>query len=211
MPKSKDNIELLPQVDDVFMNLKVNLDFSIKKHGMQSIAVVSTSPGEGRTTSCLNLALSYATSGKKVVLLDADLRKPAIHSWFNDSNQLGLCQYLTKLNSSNEILKNTRFPNLTYIPTGYTQMNPSGLLSSEEFDRLMQELKNRFDVIVVDTPPALKYIDAKIMAAKCDGVLLVMECGKVKPGTALKLKEELAHAEARLIGTLLNKVSKKSS
>lgn len=211
MAKLKDSLELLPKVDEAFIELKVNLDFSIKKTGMQSLAVLSVNSGEGRTASCLNLAMAYAKSGKKVVIIDSDLRKPSIHVTFGDPNQIGLSQYLSKRASYEGIIKDSTYPNLMYIPAGAALANPAELLVSTEMDTLMQELKNRFDVIIVDTPPAQTYIDAKIMAAKCDGVLLVMEYGKVRPAAAQRLQEELAHAEAPLVGILLNKVTAKRS
>ena len=97
-----------------------------------------------------------------------------------------------------------------YIPTGPAPANAPEQLASSAMDSLLGELKQQFDVIIVDTPPAHQNIDAKIMAAKCDGVLLVMEYGKVKPASALRLKEELEHAAARLVGILLNKVAGKN-
>ncbi|MCZ8516481.1 CpsD/CapB family tyrosine-protein kinase [Paenibacillus filicis] len=211
MPTWKDNFDKLPQVEETYVELKVNLDFSIKKSGIQSLAILSAGQGEGRTTCCLNLAVLYAKAGKKVVVLDANLRNPSLHSWFRDSNQTGLSTYLAKRTPYGELVKDSGYSNLMYIPAGTSPMNPSELLSSVEMDSLMAELKQSFDLIIMDTPPALQHIDAKIAASKCDGVLLVLEYGKVKPAAALKLKEELVHAEARLLGTVLNKVVRKSS
>ncbi|CAG7632524.1 CpsD/CapB family tyrosine-protein kinase [Paenibacillus allorhizosphaerae] len=210
MPKLKDRLELLPKVDEAFTELKVNLDFSIKKNGMQSLAVLSGNAGEGRTTSCLNLAMAYAKAGKKVVVLDADFRNPSTHVTFGDSNHVGLSKYLAKQAPYGDIVKNSAYPGLMYIPAGPSPLNAPEQLASAEMDLLMQDLKQHFDVIVVDTPPAQKFIDAKIMAAKCDGVLLVMEYGKVRPAAAQRLKEELTHAAAQLVGILLNKVTVKN-
>ncbi|UUZ80815.1 CpsD/CapB family tyrosine-protein kinase [Paenibacillus sp. P26] len=211
MPILKDNLELLPEIDESYIELKVNLDFSIKNTGIKSLAVLSVNSGEGRTTCCMNLAAAYANAGKKVVIIDTDLRKPSVHLQFRDSNQQGLSNYLSKRAHYGEIVKDSGHPNLMYIPAGNVPVNPSQLLSSVEMDLLMQELKDNFDVIIADTPPAQKSIDAKIMVAKCDGVLLVTQYGKVKPTAALKLKEELTHADAHLVGVVLNKVTGKKS
>lgn len=210
MPKLKDRLEPLPQVDEAFTELKVNLDFSIKQNGMQSLAVLSGSNGEGRTTSCLHLAMAYAKAGKKVVVLDADFRHPSVHGKFGDSNHVGLSQYLAGQASFGDIVKHSAYPGLMYIPAGPAPVNAPEQLASSAMDSLLGELKQQFDMIIVDTPPALQNIDAKIMAAKCDGVLLVMEYGKVKPASALRLKEELEHAAAPLVGILLNKVAGKN-
>jgi capsular exopolysaccharide synthesis family protein len=194
---------------DAYRNLRINLDFYTANRNIVTIAITSAHPGEGKTTTILNLAVAYAHVGKKVLLIDADTRRPMVHQSFRMDNEIGLTNVLTKQNSVSEAIKNTEIPNLSIMTSGPKHYNTSELLASKTFDELLIELKQRFDVILIDTPPAFALMDAKIVAAKSDGVLLVVQYRKVKRGEANRLKEEFADVQDKLLGVAFNKINNK--
>jgi capsular exopolysaccharide synthesis family protein len=195
-----------PILSEAYATLRLNMEFSEYGENIHTIMVASAGQGEGKTTTVTNLAINYAQAGKRTILIDADLRKPSLHLPFPGSNDLGLAQYLSqKGTSASNFIRETGIDNLSLIPAGSKIMNPSELLSSNRMDTLLEELKSRYDVVLVDTPPALGIIDAKIMATKCDAVLLVIEYGKVKRHVAKKLRDSFLQIKANIAGVVLNK------
>lgn len=192
---------------EAYRILRINIDFAGSE--IKTIAVTSANRGEGKTTTSLNLAVAYAQAGKRVALVDADLRKPAVHLSFGWDNAIGLTSGFTKTNALSvmEITKDTNIDNLYCVTSGPSVHNPSELLASKHMDSLLDELKQRFDVVIVDTPPSSSFIDAKVIASKCDGVIIVVEHGKVKRSVAAKVKEDLQHVKANIIGTVFNKIN----
>ncbi len=159
----------------------------------------------------LNLAIAYAQAGKNVVVVDADLRKPAVHLAFGLENKLGLTNFLANQTEWNPIIKQTHIDHLSIITSGPLPQSPTEFLASKRMNSLLAELKQNYDMVLIDTPSALMLSDAKIVASKCDGVLLVVEYGKVKRAAAKRVKEELAHVKAKLLGVVLNKISIKDA
>lgn len=213
MPKPFTNSAIIMQTNpgsptsEAYRSLRFNIECSVFDRGVQTITITSANRGEGKTTTALNLAVAYTQIGKKVILLDADLRNPSIHLAFGEDNSRGLTSFLTNQSGSNEIIRKTYVENLSIIMSGSKPSNPSELLLSKQMNSLLAELKQSYDLIIVDTPPILTLTDAKIMAAKCDGVLLVVEYGKVKRNIAKKVKEELMLSKAKLMGVVLNKIN----
>jgi capsular exopolysaccharide synthesis family protein len=188
-----------------YRSLRFNIEFSASDREVKTITITSANRGEGKTTIALNLAVAYAQIGKRVVLIDANLRTPSIHLAFGGDNSRGLTNYLTKRSVASEIIKESYIENLSFIMSGPKPTNPSELLASEQMNLLLAELKMNYDMIIVDTPAVLSLTDAKIMATKCDGVLLVVQYGKVKQNVAKRVKEELLLAKANLMGVVMNK------
>jgi capsular exopolysaccharide synthesis family protein len=217
MPKPSTNSASIMQINpnapssEAYRALRLNIEFSVFDREVKTITVTSANRGEGKTTTALNLAVAYAQLGKRVILLDADLRNPSIHLAFGGDNSRGLTNYLTNKNAMNEITQESHVQNLSTITSGPIPPNPAELLASKQMNSLLAQLKMNYDMIIVDTPPVLTLTDAKIMAAKCDGVLLVLEYGKVKRNAAKKVKEELMLAKAKLMGVVLNKINKKDA
>jgi capsular exopolysaccharide synthesis family protein len=217
MPKATANQASIMQVNpgmpifETYRTLRINIEFSAFEREVRTIAVTSANQGEGKTSTAFNLAVAYAEAGKKVVLVDADLRKPAVHLTLMGDNSSGLTTYLANQTALNVIIKETHISNLSVIPSGPLPPNPSELLAAKRMTQLLEELKRTYDVILIDTPPALSLTDAKIMAAISDGVLLVVEYGKVKRAVAKKIKDDLAHVKANLLGVVLNKLSTKDA
>jgi capsular exopolysaccharide synthesis family protein len=196
---------------EAYRSLRFNIEFSAFDREVKTIAITSANRGEGKTTTALNLAAAYAQIGMKVILLDADLRNPSIHLAFGGDNSRGLTSFLTNRNAMKEITQESYIENLSTITSGPIPSNPAELLASKQMNLLLDELKKNYDLIIVDTPPILTLTDAKIMAVKCDGVLLVMAYGKVKLKAAKQVKEELMLAKAKLMGVVMNKINRKDA
>ena len=199
-------------ISESFRVLRTNIQFSaIDDHSMQVLMVASAKSGEGKTTTVSNLAVTYAQEGKKVLLIDGDLRKPSLHLLFQQSNRVGLTSLLCGQHLLQEVIRDTNVDNLSLIPSGPIPPNPSEILGSQRMITLLEELKEMFDVILFDTPPVLAVTDSAIISSYCDGVILVVHAGKVKKGLVAKAKSNLEHVKAKLLGVVLNSNSKNKS
>jgi capsular exopolysaccharide synthesis family protein len=146
-----------------------------------------------------------------VLLIDADLRSPSQHSIFNVEQNPGISALLNGQALLEEVLVPVLDGTLTLLPAGPLSGNPAELLTSPRMKALLTELSEKFDLILIDTPALLTYSDAQIIAAQCDGVLLVVKPGKVKNGAALKARESLALVKARVLGAVLSNVNRKNA
>lgn len=197
-------------ISEAYRTLRTNIDFSSIDEELKVIMLTSAGPGEGKSTTATNLAVVFAQNERKVLIIDADLRKPTMHHTFNKSNRFGLTNLLTGKSHYNEVVTETHIPNLDLLPSGPIPPNPSEILSSKRMTALLEELKGQYDLVVVDTPPALAVADAQIMATKCDGVILVISAGTTKRDAASKMRANMDHVKARVIGAVLNNVDRKS-
>jgi capsular exopolysaccharide synthesis family protein len=198
-------------ISEAYRTLRTNIDFSSVDQKLQVIAMTSASPGEGKSTTVVNLAVTYAQSDKRVLIIDADLRKPTVHQNFAISNRWGLTSLLASQASIDEVVKETHIENLYALTSGPIPPNPSELLASQKMTQLLADMRDKFDVIIVDTPPTLAVTDAQIVATKCDGVVLVIDSGRVKREMALKAKANLEHVKARILGVVLNNIDRKNA
>ncbi len=198
-------------ISEGYRMLRTNIEYSSIDQSMQVIMVTSSKPSEGKSTTCANMAVAFAQSNKRVLLIDADLRKPTQHRIFGTSNRFGLTTVLFQQKELRDVIQHTNTDNLSLISSGPTPPNPSELLSSKRMAGLLETIKGMYDIIIIDTPPILFVTDAQIVAAQSDGVVLVIDSGKVKKEVALKSKASLDHVKARLIGVVLNNVSRKKS
>ncbi|TDG00302.1 CpsD/CapB family tyrosine-protein kinase [Paenibacillus piri] len=196
---------------EAYRTLRINIDFAIAERGIKTIAVTSVQQDEGKTTTALNLAVAYARAGKKVLLVDADFRKPAVHRAFGNSNGFGLADGLIRQRPLDGLIQASGIDNLSIITTGPAPSSPSEMLASDKLDELLAELKRGYDMVLIDTPPSLGLIDAKIVASKCDGVLLVVEYRKVKRAAAKRVKDELTNVKAHVLGVVFNKINSKDA
>lgn len=197
-------------ISEAYRTLRTNIDFSAVDEQLQIIMMTSAGPGEGKSTTATNMAVTYAQADKKVLIIDADLRKPTMHHTFSISNRRGLTNVLTGQASLDEVITGSHIPNLSVMPSGPIPPNPSEMLSSKRLVALLDELRQQFDLIVVDTPPALAVTDAQIIASRCDGVVLVINSGEVKREMAMKAKANLEHVKARILGVVLNNIDRKN-
>nr|WP_235950815.1 CpsD/CapB family tyrosine-protein kinase [Heyndrickxia shackletonii] len=211
----KDEIKLItyyqPQsyITEQYRLLKNNIQFSSVDKEIKTIVVTSPEPADGKTTTSANLSIVLAQQGKRVILVDSDLRKPSVHYSFNISNLHGLTNVLTReISLENAILK-THIHNLEVLTSGPIPPNPSELLESKAMELLIYQLHSGFDYVVFDTPPILAVSDSQILANKCDGVIMVVSSGKTRKDAALKSKNILLQANARLIGVVMNGIEQK--
>jgi len=197
-------------VAEAYRMLRTNVQFSTLEKPAQTLLVTSANPGEGKTTTAANLALVMAQAGKRVIAVDSDLRRPALHRFFGVGNGTGLTTLL--LSEGPELdgcLKPTAFENLWVLPSGPQPPNPSELLGSRRFESVLQSLKQSADVIVMDSPPTLAVADASILASRVDGTLLVVDSGRTRAGSVQRAKEALSRAKTNLLGAVLNKLTQR--
>ncbi|THF74914.1 CpsD/CapB family tyrosine-protein kinase [Cohnella fermenti] len=192
---------------EAYRNLRINIEFNAGGKEMKTIALLSANPGEGKSTTALNLATAYAQIGSRTLLIDADMRKPSLHTAFGIPNNLGLTHILAMDREPEETIQESGIPGLSILPSGPVPVNASELLASRKFDQLLLRLKEIYDIVLIDTPPALKVMDASIVASKADGAVIVVEYHKVKSDEARRLVEEMASVNANVLGVALNKIN----
>jgi len=158
-----------------------------------------------------NLAVVMAQQGRKVLLVDADLRKPTVHYTFRLINTEGLSNLLTKRAKLTDVITKTDVDNLYVITSGPIPPNPAELLSSRAMHELMTQALGIFDIIIFDTPPVLAVTDAQILSSQADGTVLVVASGKTEKDAALEAKDLLQKSQARILGVVLNRQPIKNS
>jgi capsular exopolysaccharide synthesis family protein len=199
-------------VSEAYRALRTSILLSTSKHPPQVILITSGQPREGKTTTALNLAITLAQRGDRVVLIDSDLRRPRVHRAFQMTNPTGLSSYLAGATGIDQIVKAVaRIPNLFVITAGPTPPNPAELLSSEPVTALFEELRRQFDFVVLDSPPAITVADAMILAAHADGVILVAHGGVTTRDSLRHARKLLAATNARMLGVVLNNVDLRSA
>jgi capsular exopolysaccharide synthesis family protein len=168
--------------------------------------VTSTSPKEGKTTVATNLAITMAQAGYRVLLIDADLRKPMVHEVFGLDNEHGLSTLLGEAGEARVYIRKTEVENLHVLPGGPEPVNPAELLGSRKMRTLIAETSERYDVVVLDSSPVLGVADANILATMMDAVVLVIQASKAKRGHVVRARNQLLGVNARVVGAVLNNV-----
>lgn len=192
-------------VAEAFRSLRTDLEFAGVDKPLETILVASPGMSVGKTSVAINLALVIAQSGKKVVLVDADLRKPSVHRILGLSNHRGLSDIFRGNLEVQHVTTNWKDGNLTVVTSGGQPPNPAELLSSKKMNQVIQTLKGMADVVVVDGPPFL-VTDATILSAKVDGVVLVYRYGHTRRNEALNTINQLRRVDARVLGVVLNRI-----
>jgi len=193
-------------VSEAFRALRTNLEFSSVDLPLKTILVTSSGEGEGKTTIASNLAIILSQGGKKVLLLDADLRRPNVHKQFSIPNRVGLSDLIRgRMDAGDVIQVPENIKKLSIITSGSLPPNPAELLGSSKMEMILESLKSIFDVIVLDTPPML-VSDAQILSSRVDGMLFVVRPGKTHIDVAKSPLEELKRIGARVIGVVLNRI-----
>lgn len=193
-------------ISEQYRTIRTNIQFASVEKEIRSILVTSAGPGEGKSTTVANLAIVFAQQGKKVLLIDGDLRKPTVHYTFNVANNVGLTNVLTKQMEFDAAIADTDQQNLYVLSSGPVPPNPAELLGSKTMVELIEKACEEFDMVLIDTPPILAVTDAHILANVCDGTLLVVSSGKTVQESALKAKEVLMSSSTKLIGAVLNDI-----
>ncbi len=199
-------------VAEAYRALRTNLEFSGLDKPLRSMVVTSASPDEGKSTTLANLAVTIAQAGKRVILVDCDLRRPSLHQIFNVRNNMGITDLMRDESlMSNPPLQDTPVPSLKLLTSGQLPPNPAELLGSRRMSEIIACLLGQADVVLFDTPPIIAVTDAALLSAKVDGVILVIGAGKTRREHARKAKALLDKVNARLVGTVLNNVRFDSS
>jgi len=193
-------------VEEQFRSLSTNIEFSSFGDDIKSIVVTSSLPCEGKSTIVSNLAVAMASSGKKVVIIDCNLRNPNIHKRFSISNDKGLTNVLAQNGKIYEAVMDTYVYNLFVIPSGPVPVNSSELLGSKKMKEILFELTNDFDMVLIDSPPVLYISDAQILSALSQGTIFVVPYGKSEKDTLLTAKEKIEKVGGKIIGIVINKI-----
>jgi polysaccharide biosynthesis transport protein len=199
-------------ISEAFRLLRTNLEFSGVDKPLHTILVTSAGPGEGKTTVSVNLAASIAQGGKSVILLDTDLRRPQIHTFFDLPNHVGFSDLFRSGNLSFRMVGSNfgTLKDALVITSGNPPSNPTELLGSSRMNQLLASLKSAAEVVVLDSPPSV-VADAQILAAKVDGVLLVIHPGHTRIDSAIASAEQMKRAGARILGVIMNRIPRNGS
>ena len=211
-------VTLKPRVDDApfqesMKTLRVNIEFSGAEGEVRVICVTSAFPNDGKSTTAYNLARAFAESGKKALLIDADMRKSVLRQQVVrvGGANCGLSNYLVGRATYEESVCTTSTRNLWIMFSGMFPPNPSELLGSGRFRQLVEKVKEEYSIVIIDTPPIGSVIDAAVVAKVCDGSVLVLRCGSVSYRFAQRCKEQLEATGTRILGCVLNDVDLNAS
>lgn len=194
--------------NEAIKTLRTNILLSGKS--VKTILITSCFPNEGKSDITISLAQELGSIGKRVLLLDADIRKSALISRFGVAEEVrGLSEYLSGQTELKDLICATNYENLDIIFGGPMAPNPSGLLSEKLFRNFLKELREYYDYILIDTPPIANIIDAAVVAENCDGAVLVVEAGAVSYKVAQKAVKQLERTGCQILGSVLNKVDTK--
>jgi capsular exopolysaccharide synthesis family protein len=189
---------------EAMRQLRTNLQFVEVDRPLRSLVVSSAVPGEGKSTTVCNLGIAFAEAGKRVVIVDADLRRPTIAEYLGLEGAVGLTNVLAGQASVRDVIQPWGNNSLWVLPSGYIPPNPSELLGSDNMADLLAALSDSFDMIIIDTPPLLPVTDAAVMAAIADGCLLVSRHGKTTTTQVATAFSALAAVGAKLHGCVLS-------
>ncbi|NOK20586.1 GumC family protein [Corallococcus carmarthensis] len=186
--------------------VRTNLLFMSPDHPCKTLVVTSSGPQEGKSTTCINLGVAMAQSGNRVLLLDTDMRRPRLHRAFGVPNDLGISSLVVGEGSLDKAVKSTEVPNLFVLPCGPLPPNPAELLHTRAFKELLRTAGEKFDRIILDSPPLNAVVDAAVLATQADGVVMVLKAGRTDRGAAKRALRSLADVQARMFGAILNDV-----
>ena len=211
------NIELInflepeSQFSEAYRSIRTSVLLSSAEHAPRIITVSSSIPQEGKTATTANLAISFCQLGKKVIIIDGDLRKPRMHKIFKNKNTTGLSSYLVGRVKFSQIIQKTHIPNLFLIPSGPIPPNPAELIDSEIMKNMLNKILDVVDFIFIDSPPLIGIVDTILLGKHSDGVVLVNWAGKTKNELIKRAKEELEQFNIKVLGVILNKVDFKKT
>ncbi|MEM7332422.1 MAG: CpsD/CapB family tyrosine-protein kinase [Chloroflexota bacterium] len=197
-------------ISEAYRTLRTNLSFYSLDNPIKTLVVTSAGADEGKSDTIANLAVTMAQGGRKTILVDCDLRRPALHDIFGLKMEPGFTNMI--LEDGNDIpLQETAVDNLYLLSSGTLPPNPADLLGSSKIDTIIATLQDKADIILFDAPPAIAVTDSAVLGAKADGVLLVISAGKTRRDHAERAKEIFEKAKVRVVGATLTNAPKDSS
>lgn len=196
-----------PTAED-YRILRTNLRYAGIENPGGALLVTSANPGEGKTTTAANLAIAIAQGGKRVILVDADLRRPSIHRVFDIQDDRGLSSlFLDDAPLLEDVLQPTAVEGLMVLPSGQPPPNPAEMLDSKRMTNLLRALRDQSDMVVIDSPPVLVVADANILASRCSGAVLVVDSGRTRTESARRVNEALKRSQVKILGVVMNRIS----
>lgn len=193
---------------EAYRTLRTNIDFSGLDRSIHALLVTSVAPVEGKSLTLANLAVAMAQGDKRTILVDADLRRPTLHTLFGLNNDKGLTSLFIDAKGPIEpALKDVKVPNLQVLTSGPLPPNPAELLGSQRMLDVIAALKQRADIILFDAPPVIAVTDAAVLGKRVDGVVLVVDAGQTRREHARRAKEQLEKLNIRIVGAVLNGAS----
>ena len=193
-------------VSEAYRHLRTNLLYSGLNDENSNITMVSSpGPGEGKTTTIINLAITFANLGKKTLIIDSDLRKPVLHKVFNSDNECGLTHYLCNQDIKiNEIIEETEIEKLNLITCGVIPPNPSELLASDRMNKLLEKLSKDFDIVLLDAPPIMAVTDSILISKYVTKFILVVRIGVSEKGGTIRSIQSLKQVNTEISGLVMN-------
>lgn len=196
---------------EAYRTLRTNIQFGSLDNPVRTLLVTSAGPDEGKSTILCNLAVTMAQAGARVTVVDCDLRRPSVHEIFDLSNDKGLTTALLDEKGGELPIQKTAVPNLTVLTAGPLPPNPTDLLGTQRMQRVVESLTASTEMVLFDSAPVGFVADAAVLAAKVDGVILVISAGKTRRDIANRAKSILGKANARILGVVLNNAQLDSS
>jgi capsular exopolysaccharide synthesis family protein len=198
-------------ISESYRSLRTNVTFASVDKKIKSLLISSSQPGEGKSTTTANLAIAFAQLRKKTLLIDADLRKPVQHNVFGHPRGPGLAEYLVgEVKSVNEVIQQTKVENLYLLTAGVLPPNPSELLGSERMSELIDHLEQKWDMVLLDSPPIVAVTDASTISREIDAIALVVKAGQTERSAVDRALDMMHNVRAPLIGAILNGASQES-
>ncbi|NIK11804.1 CpsD/CapB family tyrosine-protein kinase [Alkalibacillus almallahensis] len=191
-------------ISEQFRTLRTNLQFSAVDQDLKSLIVTSSHPAEGKSLTAANLAVTFAQQGKKVLLVDSDMRKPSTHFTFRINNTMGLSNVLVGDFCLETVVQDSKVDNLDVLTCGPVPPNPAELIGSKAFAQLVEHAKKLYDMVIFDTPPVLAVTDSQVLSQYVDGVLLVVRSKVTDKNESVRAKNLLEQTHANMLGVVLN-------
>jgi polysaccharide biosynthesis transport protein len=194
------------QAAEAYRLLVASLMLSVEINSCKTLLITSSQPGEGKTTTTINAAMSLAQLGKSVLIIDCDLRTPRIHKEIGINSKPGLSEYLSGNAKLNAVIKKLNNHDLSLLPSGSIPERPAELIGSQRMKEMLQALSQRYDHIIIDSPPMISLADPVILSTLVDGVILVVRMGKSNRDAVRRSRQELFHVGGNILGVVLNSV-----
>jgi protein-tyrosine kinase len=189
---------------EAYRVLRTNLHYANPDAPLKRVLVTSTAPGEGKSTTLANLAVTLAQTERSVLVVDGDLRRPMVHEMLRLRSTPGLTSYLAGDSLLEAVVSKSHIPNLSVVPSGPIPPNPAELLASRRMREFLETMSERYDVMLIDSPPVLAVTDACALASMTDGVIFVVGSGKIPQAAMRRARDQILAAQGRILGVVVN-------
>jgi capsular exopolysaccharide synthesis family protein len=207
----KVQLEFMSDVAEAYRTLRTSIYFGTRAEPIKTLLITSPGQGDGKSTTASNLAIAIAQAGRRTLIIDTDFRRPQLHRIFEITDGIGLSSVLAGRETLDKAIHPTGLKGLEILPCGPIPSNPSEILNSDAFTKLLMSLSGRYDMIVLDSPPVSPVTDARILGAICDATLLVLKSDRSTRNSAMLAADALHSVGARLLGVVCNSVTRKKN